>query len=101
MTTEAIAGLIFGFVSVIGVFITGTWVLSNKINSTRDSLSAELASTRSELNAKISMLEQELAVMKQREDNRGEKLDQMWRWWLKTIENGWMAHMKAVAGDTD
>jgi hypothetical protein len=49
------------------------------------------------INNNLSAIKTQLAVMRQREDERDKKINQMWDWWLMTLENGWAAQMKLGA----
>lgn len=85
--------------SVIGSLIFATWILSNKIGSIKTDLTAKIAVMESTLTAKIQSLQTELAVMKKSEEGRDEKIAKMWEWWLKSLEQGWTAHMKTRSRD--
>jgi gas vesicle protein len=49
------------------------------------------------INNNLSEIKTQLAVIRQREDERDKKIGQMWDWWLMTLENGWVAQMKVTA----
>jgi hypothetical protein len=49
------------------------------------------------INNNLSEIKTQLAVMRQREDERDKKINQVWDWWLMTLENGWAAQMKLSA----
>lgn len=71
--------------AIIASAIFATWVLSNKISA-----------TRSDIMEKISKLDTDLAVLKNSEAARDEKINKMWTWWLKALEEGWTKHMKGL-----
>lgn len=78
-------------ISIIIALIGATWALSSKLNAVRSDVTKEVAGLRSE----IGELRTELAVMKESEKRTAEKTEQMWKWWLTSIERGWMSHMES------
>jgi hypothetical protein len=78
---------IIQLISAIGTIIASvafaTWVLSNKISSTRFEIINEIAS-----------LKTDLAVLKKSEELRDEKINKMWEWWLTFLERGARDSMK-------
>lgn len=71
--------------TIISSVAFATWVLSNK-----------LSTTKSDLIAKIGQLQTDIAVMKKSEEARDEKIAKMWSWWMTALEQGWIKHMKGL-----
>lgn len=95
MNTQAIGTLIGVAITLVCTLIGAAWKLASKIDQNRADVLAEVAN----LNLKIAQMQTELAVMREREEQRAQKIEQMWKWWLMSLERGWMAHMSAVAGE--
>jgi len=74
-----------------------TWVLSNKLSTTKTDLSDKLTGAKAELMTKVSDLQTDIAVMKANEKARDEKTDKMWSWWMTALEQGWIKHMKGLS----
>jgi hypothetical protein len=87
MNPQTLAAIASATVAIVGAIVGAAFRLSNSMSSLKEGLSTE-----------ISALKLEVAVLREREQQRGEKVEQMYQWWLKSIENGWIAHMKASAG---
>jgi hypothetical protein len=86
------AGTLIGCTVTLVIAVIGaTWALAAKINSVREGQAKDSLLLRT----KLSEMETKLAVMNERESQRAEKIDQMWKWWLSSIEGGWIAHMKS------
>jgi hypothetical protein len=86
---------------VIGVIASVTIALVSAIAGASWKISSAMGKLRAELTTEMVNLKTEVAVMREREQQRGEKVEQMYQWWLKTIENGWIAHMKGIAAGKD
>lgn len=85
---------ISAFVAVLATVILATWVLSNKIAAQSSTFLIEIG----ELKAQIAGLETKLAVLQKSEENRDEKINKMWSWWMTALENGWISHMRSKDG---
>jgi hypothetical protein len=77
-------------VTIFTSVIVATWILRGYINSVKTELSKENA----DLKLELSSIRGQLEVQKVTEDHRTEKVNQMYAWWMKFIENGWVAQMK-------
>jgi hypothetical protein len=81
-------------VTIIGGVISATAFVINKFNTSKSEITTQFSASHQALLAEISGMKTTLAVMEEREKNEGAKIEQMWQWWLKSIENGWIAEMK-------
>jgi hypothetical protein len=88
MNTQLLVAMISATIVFVTAVIGATWRLSSSMGALKSELTTELAN-----------LKTEIAVLRERENQRGEKVEQMYQWWLESIKHGWIAHMKATAGD--
>lgn len=86
---EATLQLLAVTASVVASISLATWVLSNKINAVKADVLREVA-----------QLKLDLAVLKKSEENRDEKINRMWEWWMEALRNGWSNHMRDQADKT-
>ena len=86
---DALSAVSLGM-TIVFTGIGATWVLSNKISSMKAELSKEITALRLDL----EKAKTEVTVLRTQEEAKAEKLQQMWQWWLKTIEKGWIANFE-------
>lgn len=82
MTAEQLLSIL---VTVIIAIATATWVLANRINGVKTSVTLQIAEIKTDL-----------AVLKKSEESRDEKINRMWEWWMQALENGWTSHMRGM-----
>ena len=78
---------------VLAVF-GGAWRLSFVISKNQAELVYTLNIRLAEMTAKIAQLNTDLAVMREREEQRAEKISRMWDWWIRAIEMGFLSGSK-------
>lgn len=87
--------LLTGFATLASLLIGAVWVLSNRINAGNAELTAKFYASVLDLTSNINKLQVDIATMKRGEEARDEKINELWKWRLKELEDGYVRSVRA------